>query len=123
MVDLCLTKRKVFCFECRYASKHELLTFSYNCSPAFIEDRFNNWKKAVEKFSTHDDSHTFREATMNRLALGQPASERFNTLNTQTRRVQEGRRKALLTQLSGLRYLLRQGLAICGHNHDQQLKI
>ena len=55
---------------------------------------------------------------MKRLALGQPAlSERFNT---QTCRVQEGRRKALLTQLSCLRYLLRQGLAIRGHNDDQQ---
>ena len=65
-------KRKVFCFECRFASKHELLTFSHNCSPAFTNDGFNNWKKAIEKFNSHEASHTHREATMKRLALGQP---------------------------------------------------
>ena len=55
---------------------------------------------------------------MKRLALGQPAlPERFNV---QTLRAQEGRRKSLLTQLSCLRFLLRQGLAIRGHNADQQ---
>ena len=55
---------------------------------------------------------------MKRLALGKPAlPERFNV---QTLRAQEGRRKSLLTQLSCLRFLLRQGLAIRGHNADQQ---
>ena len=63
-------------------------------SPAFIEDGFNSWKKAVEKFSSHDTSHTIREAKMKRLALGQLAlSERFDTQTSCTRR------KALLTQL------------------------
>ena len=96
-LTVCLTKRKVFCFECTYASVHELLTFSHNCSPAFIKDGCNNWKKAVEKFNAHEASHTHQEAIMKRLALRQPAlSERFNT---QTRRVQEGRRKALLNFL------------------------
>ena len=97
---------------------HELLTFSHNCSPAFTKNGFNNWKKAVEKFNAHEASHTHQEKIMKRLALGQPKlSEIFNM---QTRRVQEGRRKALLTQISCLRYLLWQGLAIRGHNDDQQ---
>ena len=117
-LTVCLTKRKIFCFECRFDSKHELLTFSHNCSPAFTDDGFNNWKKAIEKFNSHEASHTHREATMKRLALGQPTlSEKFNT---QMRCAQESRRKPLLTQLSSLRYLLRQGLAIRGHNDDQQ---
>ncbi len=37
---------------------------------------------------------------------------------------QQARRiKSLLTQLSCLRYLLRQGLAICGHNDDHQVNL
>ena len=107
--------RKVFVLN---AAKHELLRFSHNCSPAFIEDGFNNWKKVVEKFSTHEASHTHREETMKRLALGQPAlSDRFNT---QTRCVQERRKKSFTYSAFCSRYLLRQGLAICGYNDDQQ---
>ena len=55
---------------------------------------------------------------MKRLALGQSSlPERFSE---QTQREQASRRKSLLTQLSCLRYLSRQGLPICGHNTDQQ---
>ena len=54
----------------------------------------------------------------NHIALGQPAlSERF--IIQYANHVQEGKRNALLTELSCLRYLLRHGLAIRGHNDDQ----
>lgn len=68
-LTLCLTKKKVFCFYCRYTSLHQLLIFSKNCSPAFISDGFNNWKKAMKKFNDHESSHTHLEARMKWEAL------------------------------------------------------
>ena len=41
-------------------------------------------------------------------------------VNAEIRRSQQVRRDALLQQLSCLRFLLRQGLAVRGHNHDQE---
>ena len=117
-LTLCLTKKKVFCFYCRHISRHEHLTFSKNFSGAFISDGFNNWKKAIKKFNDLESSHTHLEAKMKWEARGHPSlPERFSV---EVCRSQEMRRNALLQQLSCLRFLLRQGLAIRGHNHDQE---
>ena len=117
-LTLCLTKKKVFCFYCRHISQRERLTFSKNFSCAFIRDGFNNWKKAIKKFNDHESNHTHHEARMKWEARDQPSlPERFSD---EIRSSQEMRRNALLQQLSCLRFLLRQGLAIRGHNHDQE---
>ena len=117
-LTLCLTKKKVFCVYCRYISQHQLLTFSKNFSPAFISDGFNNWKKAIKKFNDHESSHTHLEARMKWKARDQPSLP--ECVNAEIRRSQQVRRDALLQQLSCLRFLLRQGLAVRGHNHDQE---
>ena len=71
---------------------------------------------AITKFNNHEICHTHREAKLKRAALGQPSlPEQFNA---QIRRAQESWRKSLLSQLSCLRYFLRQGLPIRGHNAD-----
>ena len=93
--------------------KHGLISFSQNSNPAFIKDGFNKWKRAKEKFSSHESSLVHKEAMMKWQSLGRPSlPEQFNT---ETLRLQHIRRNGLLTQLSGLRFLLRQGLAIRGH--------
>ena len=117
-LTVCLTKRKVFCLPCRYTFVNKLLTFSKNCSPAFIEDGFNNWRKATKRFHDHEGSLSHQEAEMKMIALERPALPQL--FNDQIRQQQQSRRKSLLTQLSCLRYLLRQGLAIRGHNDDRQ---
>jgi hypothetical protein len=114
----CLTKKKVFCLPCRYIYLNKLLIFSKNSSLAFMEDGFNTWRKATKWFRDHEGSLSHREATMKLIAIGQPALPQL--FSGQIRRQQESRRKSLLSQLSGLRYLLRQGLAIRGHGDDQQ---
>ena len=40
------TTRKVYCFYCKFAMKHNLIIFSTNGNPAFTYTGFNNWKKA-----------------------------------------------------------------------------
>ena len=95
--------------------KHGLISFSKNSNPAFVSDGFSNWKKAKENFSSHESSlaHKNKEAVMKWQSEGRPSlPEQFNT---ETLRLQHIRRNGLLTQLSGLRFLLQQGLALCGH--------
>ena len=112
-LTVCTTSRKVYCFYCKFAMKHNLVVFSKNSNPAFTSTGFNNWKKAHEKFGSHSISHVHREAKMKWLASGKPTlQERFSS---QLVLLQNTRRKALLHQLSSLRFLLRQGLAIRGH--------
>ena len=115
---MCSTTRKVFCYECRCISKCELLTFSKNSIPAFTSNGFNNWKKAIQKFNNHETSHVHCEAHMKMVTLGQLVLP--ECFSAQICCAQEGRRKALLTRLSCLWYLLRQGLAVRGHNYDSQ---
>ena len=104
---VCTTSRKVYCFYCKFAMKHNLVVFSKNSNPAFTSTGFNNW------FGSPSISHVHREAKMKWLSSGKPTlQERFSS---QMVLLQNTRRKALLHQLSSLRFLLRQGLAIRGH--------
>ncbi len=117
-LTVCQTKRKVFCLPYRYIFLNKLHIFNKNCSPAFIEDGFNNWRKATKKFHDHEDSLCHQESTMKLDAIKKPTLPQL--FSDQVRQQQARRRKSLLTQLSCLRYLLRQGLAIRGHNDDHQ---
>ena len=112
-LTVCTTKKKVYCTYCKFANKRGLITFSKNANPAFTVDGFNNWKKAKSKFNSHDASLTHKEAKMKWLSLQKPSLP--EQIHTQTMRLQNSRRNALLKQLSFLRYLLRQGLAVRGH--------
>lgn len=71
-LTICLTYKKVFCLYCRYATHHHLLSFSKMGEKAFTETGFQNWKKALEKFKSHDGSHAHREALSKWLARGRP---------------------------------------------------
>ena len=55
---------KVFCVYCRYVSSHKLVTFVTKGAKAFCMTGFNNCKKALEKFHTHDTSASHQEAML-----------------------------------------------------------
>ena len=93
---------------------HGLLDFSKSSSGAFTEDGFNNWKKATERITSHESSISQREVKVKWSSLSKPSIAEH--LNSQRRNLQSTRREAFLLQLSGLKYLLRQGLALCGYN-------
>ena len=50
-IHLCVACKKVFCFYCLKCYETGLLTFTKRYETAFILDGFQNWKKAVERFS------------------------------------------------------------------------
>jgi len=91
-----------------------MLNFSKRNEDTFTSAGFNNWKKALEKFKRHSLSITHHEGVMkcNQLKKA-PIDSMFNLL---TQRAQASRRNALLKQLDAVKFLLRQGLAIRGHD-------
>lgn len=73
----------------------------------------SNWKKAIERFEHHSQSSLHREAVMKMELAKQP--DVITQLNSQHKKDQAVNRNMLLIMLSSLKYLLRQGLAIRGH--------
>ena len=109
---LCTTRLKAYCAYCRYCNERDLLTDKLG-EAAFVTTGFNNWKKALQRFEQHSQSSLHKEAVLKLELLKQP--DVVAQLNTQHKKDQQVRREMLLTTLSSLRFLLRQGLAIRGH--------
>ena len=79
----------------------------------FVTEGFNNWKKATERFDHHEKSGLHREAMLKLEMLNQPGIDAH--LNSQHKLELKTRRDSFLILMSSLQYLLRQGLAIRGH--------
>lgn len=77
---------------------------------------FKNWKKAKEKFTSHEASHTHAYAVnqLQQTKAGCVATQ----ISQQKAQQQRDARTALLKLLTSIRYLARQGLAIRGHETD-----
>ncbi|KAI8511315.1 zinc finger, MYM-type [Branchiostoma belcheri] len=117
-LTLCLKKRKVFCATCRYATSHKLIRLASHrhSEGAFISTGFKNYKKALEKFGTHESSSVHKLAVMKCSNITKPSIQ--SQLSSQLAQQQEVHRAGLLKQLSAIKYLLRQGLAIRGHRDE-----
>ena len=84
---------------------------------AFLSKGFDNWKKALESFAQHEKSSVHREAVLKKNLMSMPGID--TQLNSQTMKQQCANREMLLKQLSALTYLLRQGIAIRGHEEKE----
>jgi len=76
----------------------------------FTETGFCNWKKAITKFTLHQNSQGHKEAVLKSVCT----TPVIHQLTAANRRDQCVRREMFLKQLSTLRMLVRQGLAIRG---------
>ena len=65
---MCTNRKKLFCFYCRYAVKHNWLTFCKTREDVFTEKGFQNWKKAIDKFRAHEGSLSHKDAKMKLMA-------------------------------------------------------
>ena len=114
-LTLCETKNKLFCFYCFNAVQRKLLTFSKKAEATFSKTGFCNWKRALQKLAKHQSSQEHPEAFMkmtNKVSIS-------TIMNPAYQEQQQRRQKLLLKQLSSLQYLLRQGLAIRGHDDNK----
>ena len=116
-LSVCTSRKKVFCFYCRYAARHKLLTFSKSADNVFSENGFQNWKKAIEKFKSHEGSLSHTEAKMKWIAQGRPTIG--SQLSAQLKDQQQMRRAGLLKQMKGIQFLTRQGIALLGHKESE----
>ena len=112
-LTVCTTTNKAYCLYCRYATQHNIISFSKMGENAFTEAGFDNWRKAISKFSTHDRSHVHREAKLKWMSRNQPTIAA--QMSSQVAQLQMKRRQGLLIQLRAIRYLTRQGIALRGH--------
>ena len=116
-LSICTTDKKVYCICCRYSKQNGLISFSKMGEKAFTETGFENWKKAVEKFSAHSGSQVHREANLKWMARGKPTIE--SQLASQLAKAQMIRRQGLMLQLRAMVFLARQGIPIRGHTESE----
>ena len=117
-ISVCSSTLKIYCSICRDAKSRGLVTFSRNYKPAFIEDGFQNLKKARERFRDHESSGVHAEAVMKLGAVKSSSSSVGALLSTQLENQQKHHRVMLMKLLGALKYLTRQGLPLRGHHED-----
>lgn len=123
---------KVFCSVCERAVKDlkVVLPGSQNelsSVKAFVTEGFSNWKKALERFRTHENGNAHKFSVTSCCAVAASVNV-MKTLSSAKSKEMEMARKALLAIISSIRFLGVQGLAIRGHeeklsNFRQLLKL
>lgn len=84
--------------------------------PAFVSTGFHNWKRATEKFSTHQLSQAHKVAISTLTYQNRSVETQLSTAKDQQQR--EGR-SCLVKIVKSLCFLARQGLALRGHSDDE----
>lgn len=103
---------KVFCFSCCRALKLGLFPPSLKTEPAFIDQGFNNWKKAHERFNSHQKSQQHLTAAVK---LSESKSSNIATSLTEaSKKALCENRLVLRAIFTSLQYLAKQGLPIQG---------
>lgn len=108
------SKDRAFCFDCisfYHKTNHKL---DKHIELSFLIDGFNNWKKAHEKFRSHENSKIHINSVHFLLNRSTKTSV-ISLLSKQKLEDQKYASVALLTIISILRYLSKMGLSIRGH--------
>ena len=108
---MCKRTGLLFCFYCTKAQTKQSLTVSTKADPSFTRVGFSNWKRLCICFSKHESYHSHFEAVMK---VKKPPNIGA-MLDKNCKQQQRSRQQMLLKQLSSLKYLTCQGLAIRGH--------
>lgn len=103
----------VLCFYCMVADKRGL-PVSCNKDDALSKTGFNNWKKALERFEKHQNTTSHRDAVDLVVKIPSTTKDVGEMLSAGLASQKAESRKVLLTILSSIRYLGRQGLALRG---------
>ena len=118
-ISVCTTYFKIYCVTCRSAKYRNLLTYPKHSKSTFIDDGFQNLKKALERFREHEASVMHKEAIF-KLAAMESSSGIGTLLSRQLESDQALHRTMLMKVLSCVKYLARQGLPLRGHYEDAE---
>ena len=111
----CLTQGAIACFFCQSASEKGLITFTNYKENAFCAATFSNWKKWQKKLEKHNKSNFHSEAVVKISSLNNAKMNVGAQLDNKYKDDQKLHRYLLLKQLSSLKFLARQGVALRGH--------
>lgn len=95
-----------------------MITMSRHYKPAFVENGFQNLKKAKECFQEHESSKMHAEAVTKLAAIKSTSCSVDVLLSKRLEQYQRHHRIMFLKLHAAIRYLTRQGLPLCGHNED-----
>ena len=114
-------KQRTFCSICTTASDDGMplptsptQISSFKC---FVEDGFGNWKKALEKFQSHEKSDFHRAAVSMVSSKGKQSVTQLIS-SDHTKQMKQNR-VALVKIFTSLRYLGHQGLPIRGKTEEE----
>ena len=107
----------VLCHICSQAHTDNQLNLAKCSEPVFTTEGFNNWKKALQRFAVHENSHTHR-VSANAQAHKRCSQPVAAQLSSQKAAEQATSRECLLRILTSVRFLARQDLALRGGDAD-----
>ncbi len=106
----------VLCFYCSKAFKTQVSSLAKNTEPAFVSTGFKNWKKALERFSSHEKSDCHKTAVTT--CVYEDRSVKAQLYSVQASQQEEARAN-LLKIIGAVQLLARQGLALRGHDDSE----
>ncbi|XP_054267247.1 zinc finger MYM-type protein 1-like [Macrosteles quadrilineatus] len=107
----------VSCFYCtRYAQLCPAKALATKADKAFSEKGFSNWKKAIEKFGNHQTSDAHCQAVLSYSQLQAPIESQLSHVKLEQQKLAL---ESLMTIISSVKYLVRQGMAVRGHKNDE----
>lgn len=104
----------VLCFHCSQGFSSQP-SFGQRADAAFISAGFRNWRKAIEKFTAHQNCQTHRHFVTVTAHQLNPISAQ---LSSAWGKQQEDARHCLMKIVSSVRHVVRQGQAFRGHTDD-----
>ena len=108
----------VLCHTCVRASHQRLSDFARCAENVFLNSGFSNWKKAIQKFRSHEKSAAHKLSVEN-LKFHKHQEGISSQLSSQLLHDQHQSRATLIKIITTLKYLAEQGLAIRGHEASE----
>lgn len=116
-LHLCLVSHRAYCFYCILAHRDSPHVLGSKVDETFFKTGFNNWKKGIERFEEHEHSKAHIGAVELHKSRNQPHIG--NLISQQFTDDQGKHRASLLSELSAIKFLTRQGIALRGHTESE----
>ncbi|XP_015270585.1 PREDICTED: zinc finger MYM-type protein 1-like [Gekko japonicus] len=114
---------KAYCDICRLAANDMNVPLpntsrDKDAREIFVQNGFSDWEKAPFKFHSHQNSNLHRAAVQAIASVKEGLNAHSKFSESQQKQMQDAR-KALLTILSSVRYLVCEGSEICSHDEEE----
>jgi hypothetical protein len=102
----------VLCYPCALTCQTKKSITTLHSQDAFIDIGFQNWKKAIKRFSIHEKNENHRSSIVF-FQLRKNVRPVISLLTEQSVNEQEEAHKVFKVVVNSIQYLARSGLAIC----------